>query len=91
MTGSGVTTYSLHPGVVRTDLNRENPAVNYPVVSHLVLALMWPFTKSPEEGAQTTIYCAVDPSIAAESGKYYRYVVTHFRVWSHNSHSATTT
>lgn len=27
--------------------------------------------KTPEEGAQTTIYCAVDESIKDESGMYY--------------------
>lgn len=68
--GTGVTVYSLHPGVIRTELGR-----------HLfpTLALWWriiamPFLmliKSPWEGAQTTIYCAVDESLADKSGLYY--------------------
>merc|ERR1719431_1330865 len=29
------------------------------------------FLKTPLGGAQTTIYCAVEPSLAAETGKYY--------------------
>ena len=28
--------------------------------------------KSPKQGAQTTIYCAVDESISHESGHYYK-------------------
>jgi hypothetical protein len=29
------------------------------------------FAKSSKQGAQTTIYCAVEESIANDSGKYY--------------------
>lgn len=32
--------------------------------------LKW-FLKTPEQGAQTTIFCAVDESVANESGYYY--------------------
>jgi len=31
--------------------------------------------KSPTEGAQTTIYCAVEESLQNESGLYYRSVI----------------
>jgi hypothetical protein len=30
------------------------------------------FIRTPEQGAQTTIYCAVDELLANESGLYYR-------------------
>ena len=33
---------------------------------NLVLVL-----KTPEMGAQTLIYCAVDPGVAGETGQYY--------------------
>ncbi|XP_073686613.1 retinol dehydrogenase 12, like [Garra rufa] len=64
--GTGVTAYSLHPGVVQTELWRH---LNKPQQ-----AVMWmakPFTKSSVQGAQTTIYCAVAPELETESGKYY--------------------
>ena len=32
---------------------------------------MYLFAKSAKQGAQTTIYCAVDKSIAKESGFFY--------------------
>ncbi|XP_053601214.1 retinol dehydrogenase 11-like [Plodia interpunctella] len=66
-----VTTYSLHPGVIRTDIGRNFDdtvgfgakfAFNY---------LMGPFLKSVKCGAQTSIYCAVDEACAEESGLYY--------------------
>uniref|UniRef100_A0A3Q2EE71 Retinol dehydrogenase 12, like n=1 Tax=Cyprinodon variegatus TaxID=28743 RepID=A0A3Q2EE71_CYPVA len=64
--GTGVTTYSLHPGVVRTDLWRHLSAPE-----RFFINLAKPFTKDSTQGAQTTIYCAVEPSLEKESGGYY--------------------
>uniref|UniRef100_A0A671ML03 Si:dkey-94e7.2 n=1 Tax=Sinocyclocheilus anshuiensis TaxID=1608454 RepID=A0A671ML03_9TELE len=65
-THTGVTAYAVHPGIVRTELKRH---------MNLGLLIMWkvfrPFTKSPVQGAQTTIYCAVQPELDKESGAYY--------------------
>ena len=63
LAGSGVTTYSLHPGVVATDVWRSLP---WPFGWLLKLALI-----SAEEGAQTTLHCATSPAVADESGLYY--------------------
>lgn len=63
-----VTVYSVHPGVVYTELGRYlkpgpmNFFFNYG--GHF-------FAKTPEEGAQTQIYCAVDEGCANETGLYY--------------------
>jgi len=61
--GTGVNTYSLHPGVVATNVWRAVP---------------WPFGRlmkyfmiSEEEGAATTLYCALAPEAAGQSGQYY--------------------
>uniref|UniRef100_A0A8C6SYR2 Retinol dehydrogenase 12, like n=1 Tax=Neogobius melanostomus TaxID=47308 RepID=A0A8C6SYR2_9GOBI len=64
--GTGVTAYSLHPGVVQTDLCRH---LNGP--QKFVMKVISPFTKSSTQGAQTSIYCAVEPSLDKESGGYY--------------------
>lgn len=64
--GTGVTAYSLHPGVVQTDLWRH---LNGP--QQLVMKAVSPFTKTSTQGAQTSIYCAVEPSLENESGGYY--------------------
>lgn len=37
------------------------------------MKMVSPFTKNSVQGAQTTIYCAVEPSLEKESGGYYRY------------------
>jgi len=60
--GTGVTTYSLHPGAVRTDLQRHH---------NIWGSIISPFMKTPVQGAQTTIYCAVNEELAEESGLYY--------------------
>lgn len=64
--GTGVTTYSLHPGAIRTELNRHFNLFLRIIAKPLLLLI-----KSPWEGAQTTIYCAVDESLAKSSGLYY--------------------
>lgn len=61
--GSGVTTYSLHPGVVASDIWRK-----VPIPFRWLMKL---FMVSTEEGARTTLYCATEPGIAKESGRYY--------------------
>ncbi len=63
LAGSGVTAYSLHPGVVATDIWRELPWG----IRH-VLKL---FLISPAEGARTTLHCATSPVESLESGAYY--------------------
>ena len=61
--GSGVTTYSLHPGVVASDVWRAVPG-----------PLRWLIKRgmiTTEEGALTTLYCAASPDCANETGLYY--------------------
>jgi len=61
--GKGVTTYSLHPGAVASDVWRRVP---WPI-----RPLMTAFMLSVEDGAKTTLYCATEPSIASDTGRYY--------------------
>jgi NAD(P)-dependent dehydrogenase (short-subunit alcohol dehydrogenase family) len=63
LTGTGVSTYSLHPGVVDTEVWRELPGFLRPLLRLRGLL-------TPEEGAQTTLYCALQAP-ASESGLYY--------------------
>ncbi|XP_047102046.1 retinol dehydrogenase 13-like [Schistocerca piceifrons] len=69
--GSGVTTYSLHPGVIATELGRHLDDSFFPGLSWIFGKLGRLYLKSPKQGAQTTIYCAVEESISNESGLYY--------------------
>ncbi|KAG5834173.1 hypothetical protein ANANG_G00258640 [Anguilla anguilla] len=65
--GTGVTANSLHPGVVMTEVMR-----NYNWLIRLIFNLVGIFFfKSAEEGAVTTIYCAVSEEVEGISGKYF--------------------
>jgi retinol dehydrogenase-12 len=63
LAGDGLTTYSLHPGAVATDVWRRVPWPIRPLMKRRMI--------SPEEGAKTTLYCATSPDVADESGHYY--------------------
>lgn len=61
--GTGVTTYSLHPGVVATDVWRAVPAP-------LARIAKW-FMLSEEDGAATSLHCATSAEAGAQTGLYY--------------------
>ncbi|RTL41926.1 MAG: SDR family oxidoreductase [Rhodocyclaceae bacterium] len=61
--GSGISTYALHPGVVDTEVWRAVPRPLRPLLKLRGLL-------TPEEGALTTLHCAVYAP-ASESGLYY--------------------
>ncbi|KAF2899646.1 hypothetical protein ILUMI_06528 [Ignelater luminosus] len=67
LSGSGVTVNSLHPGFVKTEITRGIPYI-LKVISDVFLDL---FFKSPEEGAQTSIYVAVSKDIEGVTGEYF--------------------
>jgi NAD(P)-dependent dehydrogenase (short-subunit alcohol dehydrogenase family) len=61
--GTGVTTYALHPGVVASDIWRRVPWPIRPFVTRKMLPV--------DLGAQTSLYCATSPEVAADSGRFY--------------------
>ncbi len=61
--GTGVTTYSLHPGVIASDIWRQVP---WPIRPLMKLRM-----RSTQDGAQTSLYCATAGELAGESGYYY--------------------
>ena len=63
LAGTGVTTYSLHPGVVASEIWREAPWPIRPVMKLFMI--------SNEEGARTSLYCATAPELESVSGRYY--------------------
>jgi retinol dehydrogenase 12 len=58
-----VTTYSLHPGGVASDIWQRRLGA--------FAVLLKPFLITNEEGARTQIRCAADPTLRGESGLYY--------------------
>ncbi|XP_062907355.1 retinol dehydrogenase 12 isoform X2 [Mobula hypostoma] len=60
-----VTVNSVHPGCVRSELTRHSSclAVVWKILTFLI--------KTPKEGAQTSIYCAVTEELDEVSGKHF--------------------
>ncbi|XP_011148528.1 retinol dehydrogenase 11 [Harpegnathos saltator] len=67
---TGINVYSLHPGAIKTELGRHIDAMSN-VIKFGFHWIVQPFFKTPEQGVQTTIYCAVDEKTANETGLYY--------------------
>jgi NAD(P)-dependent dehydrogenase (short-subunit alcohol dehydrogenase family) len=67
--GTGVTTYSLHPGVVASDIWRRVPWPVRPLMTRRMLSVT--------DGAATSLYCATSPDVAEASGQYYEKCLEH--------------
>jgi len=65
--GTGVTANVLHPGVVRTRFGQEDSGR----WMRLMLPVVRPFMKSPEQGARTSVHLASAPELADVSGRYF--------------------
>lgn len=63
LAGTSVTTYSLHPGAVASNIWRSLPQ---PLQWFLKLFMM-----SNEEGAETPLYCATSAELRGVTGRYY--------------------
>ncbi|MCX5742598.1 MAG: SDR family oxidoreductase [Proteobacteria bacterium] len=63
LVGTKITTYAVHPGVVATDVWRSVPPPFRWVIKRFMI--------TPEQGAASSIRCATDPELAAETGRYY--------------------
>ncbi|XP_017206915.1 retinol dehydrogenase 12 isoform X2 [Danio rerio] len=71
MKGTGVSSYCLHPGVIRTDLSRHILSW-FPMLKTILYLPSMLLMKTPWQGAQTTIYCAVTEGLESKSGSYFR-------------------
>jgi NAD(P)-dependent dehydrogenase (short-subunit alcohol dehydrogenase family) len=65
--GDGVTSNSLHPGVVATGFGRNDPGW-----LRLLVTVARPFLVTPEKGARTSIHVAASPELARVSGRYFK-------------------
>jgi NAD(P)-dependent dehydrogenase (short-subunit alcohol dehydrogenase family) len=66
LAGSRVTTNAVHPGLVATNIGRNNGFLAW-----LFQPLIRFIAKSPKEGAETLIYLASSPEAEGVSGKYF--------------------
>lgn len=62
---TGVTVNAVHPGDVKTNIATNSPGG---ILFNILLTLAG---KTAEEGAQTSIYLAVEPKLSKETGHYF--------------------
>jgi NAD(P)-dependent dehydrogenase (short-subunit alcohol dehydrogenase family) len=71
LAGTGVTVYSLHPGCIQTDIARDFQNSWTMRLWGLYFRFFGEKILTVKEGAETTLYCCLEPSIAQHSGRYY--------------------
>ncbi|XP_036451526.1 dehydrogenase/reductase SDR family member 13a.2 [Colossoma macropomum] len=65
--GTNVTCYSVHPGIVKTELSRHVSLWQKVFIEPVA----WLLFLDPTTGAQTTLHCALQEGIEALSGRYF--------------------
>ena len=71
LVNSGVTVYSVNPGLVKTDIFKHiSNKFGYKILNFLWY-LGEQMLTTPNVGSQTVVYCAVEEQIASESGLFY--------------------
>ena len=69
LAGTNVTVNCLHPGIIYTELGRYMETSLWMKILLAPVALL--ILKTPWQGAQTTMYCAVDKELEWVSGLYF--------------------
>jgi len=64
---TNVNAYAVHPGIIDSQFYRDVP------LERLSKFISRIFYINTEQGAQTTLYCALNDSLDNESGHYYEY------------------
>lgn len=65
--GTNITVNCLHPGAVATGIGTQNGGL----MATIVPALLKPFFRTPEKGAQTSIFLCTSQDVAGLTGGYY--------------------
>lgn len=66
--GTGVTINALEPGMVATNFSREYTGFK----GLMAKKLYRPFMKTPQQGAETSVYLASRPEVEGITGKYFK-------------------
>lgn len=66
LSGTGVTVNAVHPGSVNTHFGKEAKGL-----FGVLVKLLRPIMRSPEKGAETSIYLASSPELDAVTGRYF--------------------
>ncbi|KAF2881800.1 hypothetical protein ILUMI_24356 [Ignelater luminosus] len=77
LSGSNITAYSVHPGLIETRIwasyVQNSPAVLKAILNilEILLYVLKLFVRSPEEGIQTILHIALSKEIVKDAGKFF--------------------
>ena len=60
---STVNTYALHPGIINTGIGRHLKTA-HPILGFFLNTIFFPLSKTPNFGAQTSLYCCLEQSLS---------------------------
>lgn len=66
-----MTVNAVHPGLVSTEILRHTSYYKSWTAQHIVRPLLWPFIKSPKQGAFSVVYVALSPQLNNVTGEYF--------------------
>ncbi|KAH7941718.1 hypothetical protein HPB49_016530 [Dermacentor silvarum] len=69
--GTGVSVFAVHPGIVNTEITRHMGIASSWTAAVFAKPFLWLFTKTPKQGVQGILYCALADGIEEHSGKYF--------------------
>ncbi|KAH7972590.1 hypothetical protein HPB52_013643 [Rhipicephalus sanguineus] len=69
--GTGVSVFAVHPGIVNTDITRYMGIASSWTATLFAKPLLWLFAKTPQQGVQGIMYCALSDGLEEHSGKYF--------------------
>lgn len=78
VSGTGVTVNAVHPGIVATEITRHMSFHNSTFSAIFLKPIVYPFIKTPKQGAKCVLFAALDPSLDKVSGKYFALVFLTF-------------
>ncbi|XP_076463726.1 retinol dehydrogenase 13-like [Babylonia areolata] len=68
---TGVTVNAVHPGAVDTELPRHLALGRSTLARTLLRPFTWVLLKTPVQGAQTSLHCALSAQLEGVTGKYF--------------------
>lgn len=66
-----MTVNAVHPGLVSTDILRHTSFYNSWTARLILRPILWPFVKSPKQGAYPVVYVALSPKLDKVTGEYF--------------------
>ena len=69
---TSITSYAVNPGVCESNLWRNVWPYSWRLTWLCLSPWVYLFCRTPNYGAETTYYCALDRELSTESGKYYK-------------------